>query len=112
MVAKETLKFATQPIEPSHGSSDGDSQPVKEAVCPGMLLKNRYLIEKQLGRGGIGVVYLGRDQQLLSKPVVIKFLLDEAAEKPWFKKKFRQEIEALARIDHPSVIGVLDAGEM
>lgn len=30
----------------------------------------------------------------------------------WFKKKFRQEIEALARIDHPGVVGAIDAGEM
>ncbi|MBI2819104.1 MAG: protein kinase [Acidobacteria bacterium] len=75
------------------------------------LWKNRYLIEKELGRGGFGVVYLARDQQLLSKPVVIKVLQDETNPDPYFQKKFQQEIEALARIDHPGVVGVLDVGE-
>ena len=81
----------------------------------GMLLKGRYLIERRLGRGGVGVVYLARDQQLMSKPVVVKVMLEELEGTPhqeWFKLKFRQEIEALARIDHPGVVGVLDAGEM
>lgn len=78
----------------------------------GMVVQNRYLIEKELGRGGVGVVYLGRDRQLISKPVVIKVLLEEAGKNEWFKKKFRMEMEALARIDHPGVVGVLDSGQM
>jgi len=70
----------------------------------GTVLDGRYLIERELGRGGIGVVYLARDQQLISKPVVIKILLEQVFETDsdgWVKKKFRQEVEALARIDHP-----------
>jgi hypothetical protein len=78
----------------------------------GLTLKDRYVIEREIGRGGIGIVYLARDKQLLSKPVVIKVLLDAAGSTDWVKKKFRQEIEALARIDHPGVVGALDAGEM
>ena len=61
------------------------------------------------------MVYLARDQQLMGRPVVIKILLDQVFENDsdgWAKKKFRQEIEALARIDHPGVVGVLHAGEM
>ena len=77
-----------------------------------MTIGGRYSIEKELGRGGVGVVYLARDKQLLSRPVVIKVLLETRNQNQWFKKKFRQEIEALTRIDHPGVIGVLDAGEM
>ncbi|MDT4969664.1 MAG: hypothetical protein QOJ64_4401 [Acidobacteriota bacterium] len=81
----------------------------------GTVLDGRYLIERELGRGGIGVVYLARDQQLMSKPVVIKILLDQVFETDsdgWVKKKFRQEVEALARIDHPGVVGVLQTGEL
>ena len=78
----------------------------------GTILNNRYLIEKEIGRGGMGVVYLARDRQLLSKPVVVKVLREESRQKAWIKKKFRQEIEALARIDHPGVVGILDAGEI
>ena len=87
----------------------------KQGLYLGVKLKDRYVIEKELGRGGIGVVFLARDTQLLSKPVVIKILLEEIAESThheWFRKKFRQEVEALARIDHPGVVGILDAGEL
>ena len=77
----------------------------------GSLLKERYQVEKELGRGGFGVVYLAHDQQLMGKPVVIKILTDDLSSDPWPLKKFRQEIEALARIDHPGVIGALDTGE-
>src|SRR5215212_6995729 len=81
----------------------------------GMTINGRYLIEKELGRGGIGVVYLARDQQLMGKHVVIKILLEQVFTTDadgWVKKKFRQEVEALARIDHPGVVGVLQTGEM
>lgn len=81
----------------------------------GTTLDGRYLIERELGRGGIGVVYLARDQQLMGRPVVIKILLEQKLggdDEGWVKRKFRQEVEALARIDHPGVVGVLHAGEM
>src|SRR5689334_7465593 len=78
---------------------------------PGSVLQGRYEIQKELGRGGFGVVFLSKDRQLLSKAVVIKVLLGEGSRDAWRLKKFRQEIEALARIDHPGVVGILDAGE-
>lgn len=81
----------------------------------GLLLKDRYLIEREIGRGGVGVVYLARDKQLLLRPVVIKILFTANADQTftdWFQKKFRQEMEALARISHPAVVGVLDSGEL
>lgn len=85
--------------------------PIEPPKRMARLLKGRYLIERELGRGGIGIVYLARDQQLHGKPVVVKVLLDDTCEDAWFKKKFRQEIEALSRIDHPGIVGILDAGE-
>jgi serine/threonine protein kinase len=81
----------------------------------GAMIDGRYLIERELGRGGIGVVYFARDQQLMGKPVVIKILLEQVFKTDadgWVKKKFRQEVEALARIDHPGVVGILQTGEM
>lgn len=84
-------------------------------VYLGLVLKDRYLIERVLGRGGLGLVFLARDKQLLNRAVVIKVLIAERGEQhydAWFHKKFKQEIEALARINHPGVVGVLDTGEM
>ena len=74
-----------------------------------MLLKNRYRIEKKLGQGGFGVVYLACDEELLSKRVVVK-ILNVTDPDQWFLKKFQQEKEALARINHPGVVELLDAG--
>jgi serine/threonine protein kinase/Tfp pilus assembly protein PilF len=87
------------------------TEPIKEGSYLGALFKDRYLIESKLGQGGLGAVYLARDQQLHSKPVVVKVLLDEPGQDEWFKKKFRQEVEALSRIDHPGVVGILDWGQ-
>ncbi|MBC7911046.1 MAG: serine/threonine protein kinase [Pyrinomonadaceae bacterium] len=78
----------------------------------GVTINNRYVIEKELGRGGIGVVYLARDQQLLSKRVVVKVLLEESQQNEWVRRKFQQEIEALTRVEHPGIVGVLDAGAL
>lgn len=114
MSTKDHPNEATQ-SEQTRATEIQAGVPTPELGLPGTVLNGRYLIEKRLGQGGIGVVYLARDKQLLSRPVVIKVLLDElegSANRAWFKKKFRQEIEALARIDHPGVVGVLDTGEM
>src|SRR5262249_28809131 len=81
----------------------------------GALIKDRYLIESVLGSGGIGVVYLARDQKLIERRVVIKVLHQSVVDSElggWLGKKFQHEIEALSRIDHPGVVGVLDTGEM
>ena len=45
--------------------------PVTPTTYLGVLLKERYQIERELGRGGIGAIYLARDRQLMDKPVVI-----------------------------------------
>src|SRR5882762_7941974 len=67
----------------------------------GQVLNGRYAIQNELKRGGMGVVYLARDQQLHSRPVVVKVLLEEAYQSEYIVQKFRQEVEALSRIDHP-----------
>ncbi len=75
-------------------------------------LNGRYLIERELKRGGFGIVYLARDLQLHSRPVVVKVLLEDAYKSEYVVQKFRQEMEALSRIDHPGVVGIIDSGEL
>ena len=53
-------------------------------------------------------MYRASDLSLLSKPVVVKILA--AANDGWLSSRLQHEIEALARINHPGVVGVLDAG--
>lgn len=87
---------------------ENTSAPEKMELRPGLKLNRRYLIEKELGRGGIGIVYLARDERLHLMPVVIKFLLDGKSQNAWLQKKFFQEVEALARLNHPGIVKVLD----
>ena len=60
----------------------------------------------------MGAVYLARDRKLHDKPVVIKILLEKSFQNSWVVQKFQQEKEALARVDHPGVVGILDTGEL
>jgi serine/threonine protein kinase len=78
---------------------------------PPSLLDQRYRLERLIGRGGFGIVYLARDERLHDKPVVVKFLIGETRRDEWFRKKFRDEIEALSRLDHPGIVRILDAGQ-
>lgn len=93
-------------------SSTGAETPHKQGSLDGVLVKDRYRIEKELGRGGFAITYLASDTQLDSRPVVVKILLEHQADDPWVLKKFHQEMRALARLDHPGVVGALDSGQL
>ena len=86
----------------SHGITD-DIQSI--------ILKGRYLLGPELGRGGFAITYLATDTEVASRKVVIKILNERRSADSWSLKKFRSEMEALARIDHPNVVGVIDYGE-
>jgi protein kinase-like protein len=82
-----------------------------QSVQPGRVLLGRYHIEKELGRGGMGAVFLARDAQL-GEQVALKVISNalsgegmEAAE------RFRREASAARKITHPNVIRIHDLGE-
>lgn len=106
----------TSPPEPAQTNLDpttlgGRLLPPQNELL-GARLSGRYLIQAELKRGGMGVVYLAQDQQLHSRPVVVKVLLDDAFKSEYVVQKFRQEVEALSRIDHHGIVGIIDAGEL
>ncbi len=78
----------------------------------GSLVDGRYLIQEELGAGGMGAVYIARDLKVHGRNVVIKVLLEESFQHEYVVKKFRQEAEALSRVEHPNVVKILDFGEM
>lgn len=74
------------------------------------ILDNRYLIIKEIGRGGIGIVYLAHDLKNSSLPVAIKVLNTVSSQQEILKGKFEREIKALQAIDHPGIVKLLDHG--
>ncbi|MEI6521558.1 MAG: serine/threonine-protein kinase [bacterium] len=73
-------------------------------------LKERYVIECEIGRGGMGVVYKGNDRQL-GRMVAIKVLPVEFSHDQQFLQRFKNEILNSARLDHPNIVQVYDVGE-
>src|SRR3954454_6407211 len=70
-----------------------------------------WRIERLIGRGGMGVVYLATDKRL-NRPVAIKLIADDRATDPSFRERFEREAQLTAAIDHPNVIPVYAAGEL
>ncbi|MCP5535026.1 MAG: protein kinase [Akkermansiaceae bacterium] len=70
-----------------------------------------YEIEDFIAQGGMGAVYKAR-QISLDRPVAIKILPREFGEDPAFRASFEAEAKAMARLNHPNLIGVYDFGEV
>jgi Protein kinase domain/PASTA domain len=69
-----------------------------------------YRIERVLGRGGMGVVYLARELRL-NRPVALKVIRPALADDPTFRARFRSEALTAASIEHPGVVTIFGAGE-
>jgi serine/threonine-protein kinase len=69
------------------------------------VLMGRYEIDRPLARGGMGMVYLGRDVQL-DRPVAIKVLLPERARQSTARARFLQEARTAARLVHPHIVPI------
>lgn len=69
-----------------------------------------YELERELGRGGMGTVYLARDPGL-NRRVALKILRADLGDDPAFSQKFLEEIEVTASLAHPNIIRVYTLGE-
>ncbi|WIB67471.1 Stk1 family PASTA domain-containing Ser/Thr kinase [Curtobacterium sp. MCBD17_035] len=82
-----------------------------EGVTAGIsLLAGRYEIGDTIGRGGMATVHIGNDTRL-GRRVAVKLLKPSLANDPSFRTRFRQEAQAAARMAHPTIVRVYDAGE-
>lgn len=68
-------------------------------------LVGRYSLEREVGRGGMGVVFLARDVRL-DRPVALKLLRPEIAEQPAFRDRFLNEARTAARLSHPHIVPI------
>lgn len=88
----------------------------KHTLPGGTILAGRYLLEKRLGRGAMGQVYLARDQNFGTRRVAVKtvrpdILSDEEMQEGEAIARFEREARTAASIQHPNVVGVSDFGK-
>jgi tRNA A-37 threonylcarbamoyl transferase component Bud32 len=80
-------------------------------INPFELVNNRYKMEQELGKGGLGIVYQAIDLTN-GKKVALKFLInDQSIEDSITNQKyFEREIKILSQIQHPNIVSILDSG--
>ncbi len=90
----------------SDTQSWGDAVPFRDLT--GMTLGD-FEVERLLGRGGMGEVYLAR-QVSLNRPVALKVLRPDMIARPGYLKRFEAEAAAVAKINHPNIVHVYMLG--
>jgi len=70
-----------------------------------------YVLGRQLGGGGMGIVYEAR-QVSLNRKVALKFIRDSQIASPTLLRRFTLEAEATARLHHPGIVGIHEIGEV
>jgi serine/threonine-protein kinase len=82
---------------------------VLERFQPGARI-NGFQLEKELGRGGMGVVFKAHELSL-NRKVALKIISERLADDEEFLSRFRREAQVIARLDHPNIVRILSYGE-
>ena len=105
----------TDELRQEEEPGEQEAAPLAPAVqngTPSML--GRYKVLKELGRGSMGVVYLGKDPTI-QRFVAIKTMrldeIDDGEKLQEVKARFFQEAESTGRLSHPNIVTIFDAGE-
>jgi serine/threonine protein kinase len=93
-----------------------DGSNTRHTLPGGLTLAARYLLEKRLGRGAMGQVYLARDQNLQTRKVAVKTIRPEVLNAEDLQEgeaiaRFEREARTAASIRHPNVVDVTDFGK-
>lgn len=87
-----------------------ENSPIRTADgLPGPVYIGRYRIERFLGKGGFGIVYLGYDEQL-ARLVAVKVPYPDRISRPEDVQAYVTEARTVASLDHPSIVSVYDVG--
>jgi serine/threonine protein kinase len=84
-----------------------------QRALSGSIVLGRYRIVRELARGGMGMVYLGRVEGAagFAKPVVIKRVLSHMDDEEGVRAQFVREARLLSDLQHPGIVGVIDFGQ-
>jgi formylglycine-generating enzyme required for sulfatase activity len=80
-------------------------------VWVGKTLDGRYRVESELGRGGMGTVYLAFDERM-ERPVVVKVPDPRFLDDPGFRGRFEREVRSQVQLSHAHIVVVLDGGSV
>jgi serine/threonine protein kinase/CHASE2 domain-containing sensor protein len=86
-----------------------DDSTLQFAFAGRQLIDGKYLVERRLGRGGMGAVYLAQHIGL-EKRFALKLILQEGALSPFYCESFETEARALGRLSHRNIVQVTDYG--
>ncbi len=81
----------------------------EDFAVPDFTVAHRYVLHDRLGVGGMGEVWRARDR-VTDADVALKILIASVAGAPAAELRFQREIEAMARLDHPAIVPIIDAG--
>ena len=84
-------------------------------LAPGTILQGRYAIDRLLGGGGMGMVYLARDQRLANRPCALKEMVDhfiDQAQRIEANDYFAREADTLAQLKHQAIPAITDRFEL
>ena len=82
---------------------------MEDFAVPDFTVAHRYVLHDRLGVGGMGEVWRARDR-VTDADVALKILIASVAGAPAAELRFQREIEAMARLDHPAIVPIIDAG--
>ncbi len=103
-----TTSLAPEGEEPGATARSTDGLPASTELPPGLADHPRYRVVRLLGRGGMGAVYLA-EHRLMNRSVALKVISRSLTERPATVERFRQEVRAAARLDHPNIVHAYDA---
>jgi serine/threonine protein kinase/tetratricopeptide (TPR) repeat protein len=113
---KAQASRAANPAKQPPGPTPDAPPPRGRVVEPGYRFNNRYLVERELGHGGMGKVFLARDE-VLNRPVAVKVirpkdprLLSLTVHREEFARAFLKEAQLGAKLKHQCIAQVFDSG--
>ena len=89
-------------MPPSEDQAGSEAEPAPE-------LGDRYRVLRELGRGGMGTVYLAEHAEI-GRPFAVKVLLPELSANEHLVERLRREARAASKIRHPGIVDVTDFG--